>query len=63
MAFGGPSAHTGHLGGRTGLIQEHQPGDIECGLSFFPFSPLGLDVRTLLLAGVSGFFYRSTPTC
>jgi len=46
----------GHLGRGAGLVDEHQSFRIEARLCLQPNLTLARDVRSLLLAGVCGFF-------
>ena len=50
------TAQPGHLGRGAGLVDEHQAFGIEIRLKREPGAPPAQDVRTLLLAGVRGFF-------
>jgi len=56
LATPGASATASHLGRRPRLIDEHQAIGIQFRLEFEPSLPPPQDVRTLLLAGVRGFF-------
>jgi hypothetical protein len=51
-----PPAQPGHLGRRAGLVDEDETLRIKLCLSGAPGLSLRGDVRTLLLAGVRGFF-------
>jgi len=54
-AFGAP-AQPRHVGGGAGFIDEDQPRRVEIGLRGDPGGARRGHVRTLLLAGVHGFF-------
>ena len=58
QAAGTPAKPPRHVGGRRGLVEEHQTFRVECGLA--PDEGVaGLGhVRTLLLGGVQTFFLR-----
>jgi hypothetical protein len=45
-----------HLGGRAGLVDEHQPFRVEIQLTVKPGLACGSDVGPVALAGVGGFF-------
>ena len=49
-------AQTRHLGGRTGLIDEHQPVGIEIELAIEPEPSGDQDVRALLFRSMRGLF-------
>ena len=50
------AAQAGHLGGCSGLIDEHQALGVEVRLRVEPRFALRRDIGALLLAGVRGFF-------
>ncbi len=56
LPSGAASVQACHLGGRAGLINEHQPLGIEIQLPVKPSFACGPDVRPVALAGVRGFF-------
>jgi len=45
-----------HVGGRPGLVDEHEPIGVEIGLSVEPGAALAQNVRAILLDGVAGLF-------
>jgi hypothetical protein len=49
-------AQTGHVGGRAGLVDKHQPMRIKLRLEALPHPPCRHHVGALLLGGVHGFF-------
>lgn len=56
LAEGATAAHSRHVGGCAGLVDEDQPGWIKTGLAFPPGLPGSLHIRSLLFGGVRGFF-------
>ena len=50
-----------HVGGRPGLVDEHEPLGIEIGLCLEPVPALPQDVRAVLLDRVAGLFFRVMP--
>jgi len=56
QAAGTPAKRPGHVGGRRGLVQEHQALRVECGLAPDEGVARRGHVRTLLLGGVQTFF-------
>ncbi len=52
----GSAMAPGHLGRSAGLVNEHQPLGLQIGLGVEPGLPAALDISSLLLAGVRGFF-------
>ena len=61
FALGRPIPKPGHLGIRSGLIDEDQPFRIEVERTVEPVLAPGLDVRTLLLGRVPGPFLCVRP--
>jgi hypothetical protein len=51
-----PTAQSGHLGRRTGLVDEDELQRVEIGLAGEPGLAPACDVRPILLGGVRGFF-------
>jgi hypothetical protein len=45
-----------HLGGRAGLVDEHQPLGVQIRLALEPGLPTAQDVGTILLGRVPGLF-------
>ncbi len=61
FALGAAPAQAGHLGGRTGLVDEDELRRVELGLELEP-DLAALDyVRTLLLTGVGGLLWNGPP--
>ena len=56
MSAQSPAAASRHLGGGAGLIDEDEPFGVEIGLGLEPGLPMAQHIRSLLLAGVRGFF-------
>ncbi len=55
LPSGAASVQARHLGGRTGLVDEHQPFRVEIKLPIKPGLARGSDVGPVALAGVRGF--------
>ena len=56
FAFSVPAAQRRHVGLDPGLIDEHQPLDVDAGLMFAPPSAPPGNIRPLLLGGANAFF-------
>jgi hypothetical protein len=50
-----------HVGGRPGLVDEHEPRRIEIELVAEPVPALPQDVRAILLDGMADVFFRVMP--
>ena len=57
-----PTTQRGHVGLGPGLVDEHQPFQVDAGLTRLPTGALAGNVRSFLLTGERGFFLKLSPS-